>query len=631
MSAIDDSSQSGHTSSLGKLYVAAIGVVFGDIGTSPLYALKESMSGSHALPADKMHVLGVLSLIFWSLLIVVSIKYVVLIMRADNKGEGGSLSLLALLGGVSRENPKLRLTVGVLGLCAASLFYGDSVITPAISVLSAVEGIKVAAPQFAMFIEPLTIVILVVLFVIQRSGTAFVGAMFGPVMIIWFATLALLGVLNIAKNPAVLMAISPHFALNFFFNEGMTGFLVLGSVVLAVTGAEALYADMGHFGRMPIRLAWYTLVWPALLMNYFGQGALVLSRPAALENPFFLMAPKWAAIPLVCLATMATVIASQAVISGAFSVTRQAIQLGYLPRMTIAHTSEHEMGQIYIPFVNWSLMLMVIALVLGFKTSSNLAAAYGIAVTGTMVIDTVLAALVMMLIWNWRSKRVVLAVGAFLIVDLAYFFANSVKIPHGGWFPLAMSAVMFILLTTWNRGRSSLRQAMEREAIPVETIMDSMSHLARVRGTAVYLSGTAHGVPLALLHNLKHNQVLHERVVLMTVQVDSAPFVHNEKRIEAKPLGNDFHRVVLHYGFMEMPNIPKALANARETELGFFYEPMRTSYFVSRVIVLPTGRSGMAPWRESIFAWMVQNAATAKDFFHLPMNRVVELGSTVEI
>ncbi|MGQ9369963.1 potassium transporter Kup [Azospirillum sp. A39] len=619
-----------HQASFASLFISAVGIVFGDIGTSPLYAVKETVAGHHPLPIDRLHVLGVLSLIVWALLIVVSIKYVVIIMRADNRGEGGSLALLALLARRGGEVGSAA-AVGTLGLCAAALFYGDSVITPAISVLSAVEGIEVADPRLSVLVGPLTILILVLLFAIQRSGTAVVGTLFGPVMVVWFATLAALGVVNIGRAPEVLWALSPHHALRFFLDEGTAGFLALGSVVLAVTGAEALYADMGHFGRGPIRVAWYVLVWPALLLNYFGQGALILSDPTAADSPFFRLAPDWATLPLVVLATMATVIASQAVISGAFSITRQAVQLGYLPRLIITHTSAQTEGQIYIPIVNWALLAMVVALVIGFESSSNLAAAYGIAVTGTMVITTVLAAIVMRHLWGWRRGTVIALTSLFLLVDGAFFLANIPKIPHGGWFPLAMGAVVYAVLTTWKQGRACLRELTQRDAIPVATVLDRLGDLPRARGTAVYLAGTRFGTPAAFLHNLKHNQVLHDRVVLLTVEIDDTPYVAGERRIESKTLRDGMLRVVVHYGFMEDPDIPKAFANAREAELGFYYDPFSTSYFVSRVIVRPTGRSTMVPWRAALFAWLVQNAAASTDFFHLPTNRVVELGANVEV
>jgi KUP system potassium uptake protein len=459
-----------------------------------------------------------------------------------------------------------------------------------------------------------------------------VGNLFGPVMSIWFIVLAILGLRNIALFPSVLMALSPHYALQFLWHDGLTGFLALGSVVLAVTGAEALYADMGHFGRLPIRLAWYMLVLPALLLNYFGQGALLLSNPEAVVNPFFRMAPEWLMLPMVGLATLATVIASQAVISGAFSVTRQAVQLGYLPRMSIIHTSEREIGQIYIPFINWMLMFFVMALVVGFKTSSNLAAAYGIAVTGTMVIDALLIGAVMFLIWNWRKRKIIIWVGIFLIVDMSFFLANATKIPYGGWFPLAIGLLVYFLLTTWKIGRQLLANRLKRDALPIADFLSSLSdRVHRVSGTAIFLTGATEGVPLALLHNLKHNKVLHERVVILRVAVDDAPFVSDENRIDSIEITEKFHRVTLRYGFMEDPNVPKALAQAPEAKLGFFYEPMSISYFLSRETLIPSKEPGMDIWREHLFAWMSRSATSAMDFFHLPSNRVVELGCQVEI
>lgn len=618
--------------SLATLLIGAIGIVFGDIGTSPLYAIKETLGGHHPLPVDRDHVLGVLSLIFWSLAIIVTLKYVILVMRADNRGEGGSLALLALLGRAIDGRPRRAALVTVLGLFAAALFYGDSIITPAISVVSAVEGLNVAAPGLAYLVEPIAIVILAGLFLLQRSGSSVIGALFGPVMLVWFATLAGLGIANLAADPSVLAAVSPHHALMFFFDAGPEALFALGSVVLTVTGAEALYADMGHFGRRAIQLGWYLLVWPALLLNYFGQGALLLAQPEAVANPFFHMAPAWASLPLVVLATCATVIASQAVISGAFSLTRQAVQLGYLPRLMIRHTSERAEGQIYIPFVNWALMLAVVALVVGFETSSDLAAAYGIAVTGTMVLTTVLAAMVMRWVWGRSLRRILPLVALLLLVDVAYFVANLPKIPYGGWFPLAVAAVLYVVLTTWKSGREALRARMERDAVAAETVFESLGSVHRVGGTAVYLSSTRNGAPASLLHNLKHNQVLHERVVLLTVEIAQRPYVPQNERIESERLGDGLQRIVVHYGFMDDPlNIPRALANARESDLGFFYEPSRTTWFVSRVDVQPTGGSGMAPWREALFAWMVRNSAASTDFFRLPINRVVALGTAVEV
>ncbi|MGE5547397.1 MAG: potassium transporter Kup [Solirubrobacterales bacterium] len=621
-----------HSRNVFALMIAAIGVVFGDIGTSPLYAMKETFAGPHPMVLDRMHVFGVLSLVFWSITIVVSIKYVIVIMRADNRGEGGSLALLALVHKAAEGRPAIMALVGALGIFAAALFYGDSMITPAISVLSAVEGIQVVAPAMERWVVPATIAILVVLFLIQRQGTSVVGVLFGPVMCAWFGTLAVLGIKNIAMSPDVLLALSPHYAVVFLWNNGLTGFLALGSVVLAVTGAEALYADMGHFGRLPIRLAWYILVLPALLLNYFGQGALLLKDADALANPFFSLAPSWAGVPLLVLATAATVIASQAVISGAFSVTRQAIQLGYLPRMTIVHTSEREIGQIYIPFLNWVLMVFVMALVIGFGSSTNLASAYGTAVTGTMVIDTILIMMVMSLLWGWSRNKIAVLVWVFLTVDLAFFLSNSTKILHGGWFPLAIGLTVFLFLTTWKRGRELLLDRLQKEAMPVADFMASLSdRVARVPGTAIFLTGTSEGIPLALLHNLKHNKVLHERVVLLTVKVEDFPFVSTKRRIEFHPIQPGLQRLVLRFGFMEDPNIPRTLARARTDELGFFYEPMNISYFLSRETIIPSSQPGMALWREHLFAFMARSATSAMDFFHLPSNRVVELGSQVEI
>ncbi|WP_407697342.1 potassium transporter Kup [Skermanella rosea] len=622
----------GGRSSVAALFFGAIGVVFGDIGTSPLYTMKETFAGPHPLALDELHVLGVLSLIFWAVMCIVSLKYVIIIMRADNRGEGGSLALLALLRRAAEGRTGVVKLVSVLGVFAAALFYGDSMITPAISVLSAVEGLEVAAPQLHYAVVPLTIAILVGLFMVQRHGSASIGVLFGPVMTLWFTTLAVLGIQNLGQAPGVLWALSPHYAVAFILEDGVAAFLALGSVVLAVTGAEALYTDMGHFGRLPIRLAWYLLVLPALMLNYFGQGALLLAHPEAVGNPFFHLGPDWAGVPLVILATVASVIASQAVISGAFSVTRQAIQLGYLPRMNIVHTSEREIGQIYIPVLNWTLGLFVMALVLGFQTSSNLASAYGIAVTGTMIIDTVLIALVMFLLWKWPAKPALVLIAFFLFVDLAFFLANSTKILHGGWFPLAVGIAIFVLLTTWNHGRALLRARLESDAPPAEDFFARISdRIVRVPGTAVFLAGVTGGVPSSLLHNLKHNQVLHERVVLLSVIIEEVPFVPPERCVESRRIGDNCFRVILHYGYMQSTNIPKTLANARYDQLGFFYEPMRLSYFLSRKTVIPSSRPGMSQWRERLFAWMVRSSATPMEFFCLPVNRVVELGGQVEI
>nr|WP_068432551.1 potassium transporter Kup [Magnetospirillum sp. XM-1]CUW38844.1 potassium transporter\ len=622
----------GKSRNVAGLMLAAIGVVFGDIGTSPLYAMKETFSGPHAVTMDRGNILGVLSLVFWAITIIVSFKYVIIIMRADNRGEGGSLALLALVSHAAENNRRLSIMVSALGIFAAALFYGDSIITPAISVLSAVEGLQVAAPHLEQWVVPLTLCILFVLFAIQSHGTDLVGKMFGPVMLVWFLTLAILGIRNLSHAPSVLAALSPHYAISFLFREGWHAFLALGSVVLAVTGAEALYTDMGHFGRLPIRLAWYILVLPALILNYFGQGALLIAQPEAIANPFFNLAPAHLALPLVILATMATVIASQAVISGAFSVTRQAIQLGFLPRMEIIHTSEEEMGQIYLPFVNWLLMAMVMTLVVGFKTSSNLAAAYGVAVTGTMVIDALLVGTVMLLIWKWNPRKVKWLIGGFLVVDLAFFLANSIKIPDGGWFPLVVGGLIFTLLTTWKDGRRRLLARLKADALPVEDFLASLSdRVPRVPGTAVFLTGTSEGVPIALLHNMKHNKIVHERVVLLTVVVEEVPYVPEEQRLENRLLAPNFHRLFLRYGFMESPNVPKALAHARTDQLGFFYEPMSVSYFVSRETLVPTEKTGIVGLRETLFGTLSRMATSAMDFFHLPSNRVVELGSQIEL
>lgn len=613
------------------LALAALGVVFGDIGTSPLYAIKETFGGSHPLPIDKPNVLGALSLVFWSIMCVVSVKYVLVVMRADNRGEGGSLALLAAVTRLL-EGRKGAVAVTALGLFAAGLFYGDSMITPAISVLSAIEGLDIAKPGFSDYILPLTLAILTFLFAIQRHGTAVVGSMFGPIVAIWFLTIGYIGVRNIGLNPGVLWAISPHYGISFLLDNGVTGLLSLGAIVLVVTGAEALYADMGHFGRLPIALAWYGLTLPALLLNYFGQGAMLLAHPEHIENPFFLMVPPWATLPLVILATLATVIASQATISGAYSMTRQAIQLGYLPRLRIIHTSEHESGQIYMPFVNWTLMVAVAVLVASFGSSSKLAAAYGVAVTGTMAITAILVGLVMLLAWKWKKRLVIPIVGLFLLVDMAFFGANIVKIEHGGWFPLAIGLFVFTLLATWKKGRDVHLDRIKNDSLPVKDFLSTLSdRLVRVPGTAVFLHGSTHGVPLALLHNIKHNKVLHERVVLLTVIVDDVPFVPSEWRIESKALAHGFHQVLLHYGFMQDPDVPKALAQAREDELGFFYEPMSISYFLSRETIIATGKPGLPMWQAYVYAGLSRMAASAMDFFRLPINRVVELGGQVEI
>ena len=616
------------------LAVGAIGVVFGDIGTSPLYAFRETFSGAANIAIDRMHVLGVVSLIFWSMTLVVAIQYVTILMRADNKGQGGSLALIAL---ISRHvgQTKYAWLVVLLGVFATSLFYGDSMITPAISVLSAVEGLTVVDHRLDPLVIPIALVLLVCLFLLQARGTAKVGALFAPVMIIYFVTIAGLGLNQIVQNPDILWALNPYYAVMFFVTDGVIAFLALGAVVLAVTGAEALYSDMGHFGRGPMRLSWFGFVMPCLLLNYFGQGAMIAGLPPevareVVRNPFFLLASEEYRLPLVILATMATFIASQAVISGAFSITHQAMQLGFMPRLSIRHTSETEAGQIYIPIINWALMVAVIVLVLTFQTSSNLAAAYGIAVTGAVTIDTLLMGVLFVGVWKWKWWVALPIVVIFLIVDGAYFAANLVKVPDGGWFPLVVGLVAFTLLTTWARGRKLMRDRMSETALPIEIFAKSAKNSAtRVPGTAIFMASQTAGVPSALLHNIKHNKVLHERVVILTVLIDDSPYVDADRRCEIHNLGDGFYRAILHYGFMQETNVPEGL-KAME-RCGGKFDMMHTSFFLSRQTLLPSDQPGMPIWREKIFAWMLRNAATAMDFFRLPTNRVVELGSQVEI
>jgi KUP system potassium uptake protein len=611
--------------------VAAIGVVFGDIGTSPLYTMKEAFGGTHPVAANYDNVLGVLSLVFWALVIVVTLKYVVFMMRADNRGEGGIMALLALVLRATASGTGGRWLLMTLGLFGAALFYGDGIITPAISVLSAVEGLEVATPALQPFVIPITIVILIGLFLFQQKGTEMVGALFGPITAVWFAVLALLGIINIMEYPGVLVAVSPGYAVRFFAENAWGGFLVLGAVVLAITGTEALYADMGHFGKKPIRLAWGAYVMPALLLNYFGQGALILHNPAALAHPFYHMAPEWALYPMVILATMATVIASQAVISGTYSLTRQAIQLGYCPRLEVTHTSESAIGQVYLPWINWVLLAAVIGLVLGFGSSSNLAGAYGIAVTGTMAIDTILAFVLVRKLWKWPLWVALPLLLIFLTIDLSFFSANAIKLFHGGWFPIVVAILLFALLSTWKRGRQLLMERLAPGAIPIEPFIQSVTAHppTRVPGTSVFLTAAAEGVPHALLHNLNHNKVLHERIVLLTVHTRDIPHVPDGERIEIVPLGGDFYRVIAHYGFKDEPDVPRALELAAAKGLKF--EMMETSFFVSRQTLIPKVGPGMALWRENLFALMSRNAASATTFFRIPANRVVELGTRVEL
>jgi len=624
-------------SSLIALAAGAVGIVFGDIGTSPIYAFRETFHGHHRLIGGDLEILGVLSLIFWSMMIVVTIKYVAVIMRADNKGEGGSLALLALINRKS-ESGKRKWTAGIilLGVFACALFYGDSMITPAISVLSAVEGLTTVEASFAPYVVPTAIGILVGLFAIQTIGTARVGAMFGPIMIVYFLTISVLGLIQIAGSPWIIVeTINPLNAVRFFLADGWRAFLALGSVVLAVTGAEALYADMGHFGRKPIGISWLFFVMPALMLNYMGQGAMILALdPAAadatLANPFFFLAPENLRLPLVILATFATIIASQAVISGAFSVTQQAMHLGFIPRLRIQHTSEAAVGQIYIPVVNWMLMVMVILLVLFFQNSSNLAAAYGIAVTGAMFIDTCLLTVVLFVLWKWKPWIAVPALAIFFLVDIAYFAANLTKVPDGGWFPLLIGLFAFTLLTTWARGRQLMIKRMNEAAMPASIFIKSAASSAtRVPGTAVFMTTASDGVPHALLHNLKHNKVLHERVLLLTVKIEDVPYVEEEKTFHLVELGQGFFRLILHYGFMQETNVPSALA--RVDSCGPQFKMMDTSFFLARQTLIASPKPGMMIWREKLFAWMLRNAESAMEFFNLPPNRVVELGSQVEI
>jgi len=613
------------------LAATAIGVVYGDIGTSPLYTLKAVFAGHHPLAVTSADVMGILSLVFWALLIVVSLKYVVFIMRADNNGEGGIMALIALVQRAVPANTRKSWWLVMLGIFGASLFYGDGMITPAISVLSAMEGLKVAAPALESLVVPLSLIVLILLFAIQRTGTRRVGIWFGPIMALWFVTLAVLGAWHISHTPEVLLAVNPYYAFRFFSHHGVYGFLVLGAVVLAVTGAEALYADMGHFGRHPIRLAWFGFVLPALLLSYFGQGAMLIQNPQTISNPFYLQAPSWALFPLIGLATAATIIASQAVISGAFSVTRQAIQLGYLPRMLTIHTSEHAIGQIYIPFINWALLLGIVALVLGFGTSSHLATAYGIAVTGTMAIDTILGFVVVLTLWRWNRYIAIAGVTCFLTVDLAFFIANSTKVVQGGWFPLLIGLLVFIVLSTWKRGRQILLQRLKIGAIALEPFIQGLvAHPpTRVAGTAVFLTASREGVPHALLHNLAHNKVLHERVIFLTVLTEDEPYVPAAKRMQVTDMGNGFYRLYAHFGFKDEPDVPAALAACQR--FGLEFDMMQTSFFLSRETIISTGIPGMVPWREHLFIAMARNAESAMSFFKIPTNRVIELGSQVEI
>ncbi len=618
-----------HKDGVPRLALGALGVVFGDIGTSPLYAFKETFVGHHPMPVDQPHIFGVVSLIFWSIILVVTVKYVAIIMRADNRGEGGSLALLAL---ISRLNPNQRRSsyLALLGVLATALFFGDALITPAMTVMSAVEGLTVVQARLSPLVVPIAIGILVGLFLMQTRGTARVGAVFGPIMLLYFGTLTALGITSLVNRPEMLFALNPIWAARFIADDPAVAFFALGSIVLAVTGAEALYADMGHFGRRPITLSWMWIVLPALMINYLGQGALLLDTPEAAANPFFLMAPEALRLPLVARATMAAIIASQAVITGTFSVTRQAIQLGFLPRLRITHTSASAEGQVFIPIVNWTLAVFVVLLVLGFKSSSNLAAAYGIAVTGTMLIDTLLLGVLLLTAWRWNRWFAVPLLAVFLLIDGVYFASNLTKVPDGGWFPLVVGLIGFTLLTTWSRGRTLMQERLRESALPIDVFIKSASTAAtRVSGTAVFMTSSPTGVPPALLHNLKHNKVLHDRIMILTVVVDEVPFVSDEDRIETLELGSNFYRILIRYGFMQEIDIPTVLK--RIEHCGPKLKMMETSFFLSRQTLLASDTPGMAVWREVLFSWMMRNAESAMDFFKLPTNRVVELGSQVEI
>ena len=614
------------------LMMAAIGVVFGDIGTSPLYALKECFSPEHGIPFSADAVYGVISMVFWAFAIVVSLKYVLFVMRANNNGEGGILALMALALRTAPAGSKRAFLIIMSGVFGACMFYGDAIITPAISVLSAVEGMEVISPDFTRYVLPTTILILILLFFIQKTGTAVVGNLFGPVMLVWFAVIGLMGLNQVVQNPAIFAAVNPLYAVRFMQEHALQGFIVLGAVFLVLTGAEALYADMGHFGAKPIRMGWFFVVMPCLILNYFGQGAMFLNNPEAIQNPFFLMVPEAFVFPLVILATVATVIASQAVISGAFSMTSQAILLGFVPRMQVQHTSDKEIGQIYMPLINWTLLVLVVAVVLAFKKSENLAAAYGIAVTTTMIVTTFLAAIVMRVVWRWNTILVSLVIGAFLVVDFAFLLANLLKIMEGGWFPLLLGAACFLLLMTWYQGRQLLRQHATDNGIELKGFIDSLMKNPphRVEGTAIFLTAHVDYLPVSFLHNLKHNHVLHERVFFLKVSIWDVPYVKDDERITLRDLGNGIYVVRAVYGFNETPDMLKIL-ELIEHNSDLKFDLMNTSFFLSRDTIVSTEIPGMAMWRERLFCWMYQNAGRQSDFFKIPTNRLVELGAKVEI
>ena len=614
---------------LSPLVLGAIGVVYGDIGTSPLYAIQATFTGTHPLPVIEANILGVLSMMFWTIMLLVSFKYVIIILRADNSGEGGSLALLALVSELTTQHPKMKWFVTALGVFAAALFFGDGMITPAISVLSAVEGLDLVSHQFKSYILPITIIVLTGLFFIQKRGTGQVGLAFGPIMVFWFLCLAVFGIISIAQSPEVLSALNPIYAFRFLSADPWLSFLALGSIVLVITGGEALYADMGHFGKYPIRFAWFSFVLPALVLNYFGQGALLLHNPQAIANPFYLLAPAWALVPMVLLATAATVIASQAVISGAFSIANQSVQMGFLPRMEIRQTSDKAQGQIYVPFTNWTLYLAVVFLVFAFQSSNNLAAAYGIAVTGTMTITTVLIAFVIVLFWRWPLAIAIPVISVLLVVDLTYFAANALKIPQGGWFPIGIAILSFTVLTTWKKGRELLVAEITRQSVPMQAILGGIDDMPRTSGTAVFLTPASDGAPSAMLHNLKHNHVLHERNILLTVVVEDKPYVTKGNRLLIKDMGKNFFRLTVFYGFMETPDIPAVLELCATRGLPF--DMMTTSFFISRALLVSSPHPGMTKWRENLFIALSKNAMNAADFFKIPTNRVIEMGTRIEI
>jgi KUP system potassium uptake protein len=630
---IEDSREAAAAAPRGKrlmvLSLTALGIVYGDIGTSPLYAVRECFYGSHGVGVTPDNILGVLSLIFWALVIVVTVKYHVYIIRADNHGEGGILALMALVR--AKVAGRAQWLVVVLGLFGASLLYADGVLTPAISVLGAVEGLVVINPLFSEYVASVSVAILIGLFLFQRRGTAGVGAVFGPVTLVWFSTIAVLGIGGIIENPGVLLAVNPLHAVHFFLDNGLGGFLVLGAVFLVATGGEALYADLGHFGERPIQIDWFCLVGPSLLLNYFGQGALLLSHPEAAPNPFYLLAPAWGRYPLLILATLAAIIASQAIISGAFSLTRQAVQLGYLPRLTIIHTSPTDIGQIYVPAINWALMVVTIWVVINFRSSSDVAGAYGVALTMTMLITTLLSFVVARRLWGWNLWLATAVTATFLAADVSFFAATIVKIFAGGWFPILIGAIVFMLMTTWRRGRQILAQRLQSGQLPLpDFVLDlQASDLPRVKGMAVFMTGNTDGTPQTLLHHIKHNRMLHERVVLVTVVTEEIPHVPPAQRLEFTALGGNVFRVIGHYGFMEDPDVPALLEGC--AQYGLDFDPMMSSYFLGHETLVTTKRPGMHMWREQLFAFMSRNALRATTYFRIPPNRVVELGAMVEL